>query len=133
MIIFCFSVPIMMIIMGSMTALTGGVTTPLLLFSVIGFILFFIFISLLVFQKKESTSTTNEIITKKVDNIYWLYLCVLFHYSYLILTNLIFCRSMSLMSLLLKTSCMKIVKISRRNFLKNSSTLDYLSKRYRKI
>lgn len=86
MIIFCFSVPIMMIIMGSMTALTGGVTTPLLLFSVIGFILFFIFISLLVFQKKESTSTTNEIITKKVDNIYWLYLCVLFHYTYLILT-----------------------------------------------
>ena len=69
-----------MIIMGSMTALTGGVTTPLLLFSTIGLILVYIFISLLVFQKKESTSTTNEIITKKIDNIYWLYLCVLFHY-----------------------------------------------------
>ena len=83
--VFLFSVPIMMVIMGTMTAITGGVTTPMLLLCVILMLVTFLIFSLRYSNnKEESGNTTGTLGTTK--NLEWIYTCVILHYAYFMFT-----------------------------------------------
>ena len=83
--VFLFSVPMMMVIMGTMTSITGGVTTPMLLLCVILMLVTFLIFSLRYGNnKEESGNTTGTLGTTK--NLEWIYTCVILHYAYLMFT-----------------------------------------------
>jgi hypothetical protein len=85
-IIFTFSVPTMMIIMGFMTSLTGGITTPSLLVSTICILLLFVMVSKMLQTGGRSDDKMSAEIGTGMKSISWLYICVLVHYLYLIFT-----------------------------------------------